>query len=109
MDDPEKFLYALGRDIEESVVLPNKIYKRRWFMLFIFSLNCIGNAINFTSIAGINDIASIYYNVRPEVLNWIPNSFLLVYVFIGLPSAYIISSLGLRVSLILGSSLNAIS
>ena len=88
---------------------PNKIYKRRWFMLFIFALNCIGNAINFTTLAGINRIACIYYKVEPDVLNWIPNSFLLVFVFVGLPSAYVISSLGLRRSLIIGSSLNAIA
>ena len=78
-------------------------------MLFVFSLNCIGNAVSFTSIAGIADIACVYYNVEAHVLNWIPNSFLLIYVFISLPSAYIISSLGLRRSLIIGSSLNAIT
>ena len=87
----------------ENIIL----YKRRWIMLFIFSLNCVGNAINFSSIAAINDIACVYYQVSTETLNWIPNSFLLIFSVICLPSAYVISMVGLRPSLIIGSSLNA--
>ena len=83
------------------------LYKRRWFMLFIFSLNAIGNTINFSTIAAINDVACVYYRVSPESVNWIPNLFLLVYTLVGLPSAYLINILGLRRSLIIGSSLNA--
>lgn len=109
-DDDNEILCSYNiQDGGSSNESQQRIFKRRWLMLFIFSLNCIGNSINFTSMAGISDIASIYYDVRPTVLNWIPNCFLLIYVFVALPSAYIISSLGLRISVILCSSFNAIS
>ena len=86
-----------------------KLYKRRWLMLFIFSMNSLANACLFSTISAINDIAAAYYRVNPSIIDWLPNSFLLIYIFISLPSAYFLTSWGLRVSVIVGSTLNAIA
>lgn len=86
-----------------------RLFKRRWLMLFIYSVNSLANACMFSAPSAINDVASKYWGVKPEVIDWLPNCFLLIYIFIALPSAYFMSSFGLRVSMMLGSGLNALS
>ena len=85
-----------------------KVYKKRWIILLIFSINSMANALLFTSITSINKIVCKYYGISPELTDWAGNSFTLVYLLIALPSAYCMSSFGVRTLVLIGSSLNAI-
>ena len=85
-----------------------KVYKKRWFILLIFSCISFANGVLYTCIVSINDIISRYYKVNEEQVDWAGNIFPFMYIFMALPSAYMMTSLGLRSLVIIGASLNAI-
>ena len=86
-----------------------KLYKRRWLILIIFCLNSMMNAVLWISLGSINDITANYYSVDPAVIDWMANSFTFAYVFAALPCAYMMTSWGVRPTMIIGSSFNAIA
>ena len=71
--------------IEEDRV---KVYKKRWFMLFIFGLNTAMNGCLFTSITPINNIVSKYYNVGSVDIEWLSNMCVLSYVILAIPTTW---------------------
>lgn len=77
---------------EEPII----IYKRRWFMLFLFSLNTAMNGCLFMSISPINDIARKYYDVPSVGIEWLSNMCVLTYVALALPASVLISHWGIR-------------
>ncbi|XP_066912877.1 heme transporter FLVCR2-like [Clytia hemisphaerica] len=85
-----------------------RVYKKRWLILLVFSINSLANSMLFTCITSINLIISKYYGISPELTDWASNSFPFVFVFIALPFAYFMDSFGVRTLLLVGSSLNAI-
>ena len=85
-----------------------KVYKKRWLVLLIFSVNSMANAILFTCITAINKIICKYYHISPELTDWAGNIFDLVYLLIALPSAYCMNSFGIKTLLLIGSSLNGV-
>lgn len=85
------------------------LYKRRWFMLLMFSMTTLSNAALFATVGAINSIASKYYNVGPDIVNWLGNSFILIYVLTALPSAYFMTKIGLRTTVIIAASINAVA
>ena len=85
-----------------------RVYKKRWLILLVFSINSLANAMLFTCITSINSIISKYYGISPELTNWASNSFPFVFIFIALPFAYFMDSFGVRTLLLVGSSLNAV-
>jgi len=85
-----------------------KIYRRRWLILFLFSCISFANGVLYTCIVSISNIISRYYKVREDTVDWAGNIFPFMYIFMALPSAYFMTSLGLRPLVIIGASLNAI-
>lgn len=75
---------------------PIIVYKRRWLMLFIFSLNTAMNGCLFMSLSPINDIVRKYYDVRSVGIEWLSNMCVITYVLLSLPSTYIITKWGIR-------------
>lgn len=112
MEEEEECSKRLHNVIDDSVNInfePKlKVYKRRWLILFIFSCISFANGVLYTCIVSINDIISRYYKVREEQVDWAGNIFPFAYIFMALPSAYMMTSLGLRSLVIIGASLNAI-
>ncbi|XP_066912880.1 heme transporter FLVCR2-like [Clytia hemisphaerica] len=111
-DDSEEPLHNVveGEDAEPLGEKPMKlkVYKQRWFILFIFSCVSFANGVLYTCIVSINDIIARYYRVKEDRVDWAGNIFPFMYIFMALPSAYMMTSLGLRTLVIIGSSLNAI-
>ena len=85
-----------------------KTFKRRWFILFIFTLATFGNGCLYTSLAAINKTISTYYDKNPSTVDWVGNCFMLISIFTSIPSAYFMEYYGLRLSMILTASLNAL-
>ena len=105
-DESEKLHGVVG---EESFTEPKlKIYRRRWLILFLFSCISFANGVLYTCIVSINDIISRYYKVKEDSVDWAGNIFPFMYIFMALPSAYLMTSMGLRSLVIVGASLNAI-
>ena len=85
-----------------------KTFKRRWFILFIFTLATFGNGCLYTSLAAMNKTMSTYYDKNPSTVDWVGNCFMLISIFTSIPSAYFMEYYGLRLSMILTASLNAL-
>ncbi|XP_066912876.1 heme transporter FLVCR2-like [Clytia hemisphaerica] len=105
MTDTEKLINS-NDDIQTPSTV--KVYKKRWLILLIFSINSMANTTLFTCITAINKIVCKYYHISPELTNWAGNIFSLVYVLIALPSAYCMDNFGIKTLLIIGSSLNGV-
>ena len=67
-----------------------KTFKRRWFILFIFTLATFGNGCLYTSLAAMNKTMSMYYDKNPSTVDWVGNCFMLISIFTSIPSAYFI-------------------
>lgn len=85
-----------------------KIYRKRWLVLFSYCCVTFSNALLFTTFPAINKPISYYYDVSPNLTDWLSNLFNLVCIFVIIPSSYFIFSFGKRTSLIIAASLNAI-
>ena len=94
---------------DKELLLPTSsditLYKRRWFILFIFSL--IG--VFFVGLSSISNIAARYYNVSPIQIERLSNAFLLTYALIAAPAALIMSKWGIRLIAITLSALHVIA
>ncbi|KAB0798372.1 hypothetical protein PPYR_09365 [Photinus pyralis] len=79
-----------------------KVYKKRWFMLFMFfavSVSCIMNIMQYAIIA---DVIVKYYGVTYMAVNWSSTIYLLMYLVLGFPSTFILERWGLRVTTLMG-------
>ena len=85
------------------------LYKRRWFILFIFSLINISNGVLFVGLSSISNIAARYYNVNPILIQWLSNAFLLTYALIAVPAAWVMTKWGIRLTAITVSLLHVMA
>jgi len=82
-----------------------KVYKYRWVVLLIlFALNVVMQ-IHYLAFASITGEAAKYYGVSDLQINYIALSFMLIYVIISLPTAYILNRFGLRKGLSIGAGI----
>ena len=85
------------------------LYKQRWFMLLIFSMTTFSNAAVFATVRAMDVRVSKYYSIDPDIVNWLENSYILIYVITALPSAYLITKIGLRAAIITASSITTVA
>ena len=84
-----------------------KLFKRRWLMLLIFSLNTMSNGVLFMGLSSISNVSARYYNVSTVLIEWLSNMYMVVYVFTALPAAYVMSRVGIRPIMVVGAALDA--
>eukprot|EP00794_Sanderia_malayensis_P003759 gene3759-4281_t len=85
-----------------------KKYKRRWFMLFVVIMFNFSNAMTWITYASIANIASVYYDVSEDRINWFSTVFFLCSVIVGLPAFWVIDNMGLRTGMVAGTAVNAL-
>ena len=93
----------LGSREEDSI----KIYPARWLALGVYTLHEIASNIMWITFSPITSIAMCYYDVTLfwiNALSWIN---MLVYVVFLFPATWFLERFGLRVTAIVGGSLNA--
>ncbi|XP_067246086.1 solute carrier family 49 member A3 isoform X2 [Chanodichthys erythropterus] len=83
-----------------------KIYKRRWFILFVLCLLNCSNAMSWLTFAPVADQTAQYLQVSLNLVNWLSLVYVLVAIFFSLITTWVLDTLGLRFSLIMGSWLN---
>ena len=88
--------------------VPNfRVYKSRWLMLLIFSLTTLLNGSMFMGLSSVVDVVAPYYKVSEVNIEWLSNMFMVVYVFVAMPSAFFMSKYGIRVVLTVASGCGA--
>ncbi|KAK2890900.1 hypothetical protein QQF64_007019 [Cirrhinus molitorella] len=83
-----------------------KVYKRRWFILFVLCLLNGSNAMAWLTFAPVADQTAQYLQVSLNLVNWLSLVYVVVAIFFSLITTWVLDTLGLRFSLIMGSWLN---
>lgn len=87
---------------------PNfQVYKSRWFMLLIFCLTTMLNGSMFMGLGSVVDVVAPYYKVSEVNIEWLSNMFMVVYIFVAMPSAFCMSKYGVRSVLTIASGCGA--
>lgn len=83
-----------------------KVYKRRWFILFVLCLLNCSNSVLWLTFAPVADQTAQYLRVSLDLVNWLSLVYMVVAIFFSFITTWMLDTLGLRFSLILGSWLN---
>ncbi|XP_042349634.1 solute carrier family 49 member A3 [Plectropomus leopardus] len=83
-----------------------KVYKRRWFVLLVLCLLNCSNATIWLTFAPVADQSAQYMKVSLEQINWLSLVFMVVAIPFSLGTTWMLDTVGLRVTMILGAWLN---
>ncbi|XP_032806747.1 solute carrier family 49 member A3 [Petromyzon marinus] len=112
-EDGEKLL-GMTEDPEDSLGSVDSgahvyhVYARRWFVLAVLCLLNLSNALIWLSFAPIADKAATFFGISLAQVNWLAIVFLVACIPCGIVASWSMDSIGLRVTLVLGSWLNAL-
>lgn len=85
-----------------------KLYRRRWFMLFLFSTVLASNAFMWLQYGVISNIFMRFYGVDPLAIDWLSLIYLLTYIPLILPVLWLLNKRGIRDVVLAGSAFNCI-
>ncbi|XP_072906968.1 heme transporter FLVCR1 isoform X1 [Hemitrygon akajei] len=85
-----------------------RVYWTRFLILTVFSLYSMINAFQWIQYSIISNIFSTFYQVSYEQIDWLSVVYMLVYVPLIFPAAWLLDKKGLRIVALLGSGLNCI-
>ena len=82
------------KEVKASPGLPQiQVYKRRWFMLFLFSAVSALNGFHWIQYSIIGSVICRYYDVTGDAVNWTSLIFMIVYPILFLPGAWIMQKI----------------
>ena len=101
--------------IGEHAMSP-KVYKRRWFMLFLFVAYSFSNAYQWIHLNIIGNVIIKFYNEslpgdsfqQATAIDWLSMIYMLAYIPLIFPATWLLDKKGLRITLICGAFLNAL-
>ncbi|KAM8909276.1 solute carrier family 49 member A3 isoform 2-T2 [Spinachia spinachia] len=93
-------------DIELHKLLFFKVYKRRWFVLLVLCLLNCSNATLWLTFAPVADQSAKFLGVSLEQVNWLSLVYMVVAIPLSFGTSWMLDTLGLRTTLILGAWLN---
>lgn len=85
-----------------------KVYKRRWYILFVVSILNTSNAMIWITFSPIADVTTHFYDISSSEVNWLSLVYLIASVPFGFLATWLLDTIGLRVSIVLCSWLNCI-
>ncbi|TDH07329.1 hypothetical protein EPR50_G00104960 [Perca flavescens] len=91
---------------ELKKLLSFKVYKRRWFVLLVLCLLNCSNATIWLTFAPVADESAKFLNVTLEEINWLSLVYMVVAIPLSFGTTWMLDTLGLRITLILGAWLN---
>ncbi|XP_058505070.1 solute carrier family 49 member A3 [Solea solea] len=91
---------------ELKKLLTFKVYKRRWFVLLVLCLLNCSNATIWLTFAPVADQSAHYLKVTLEEINWLSLVYMVVAIPLSFGTTWMLDTLGLRITLIVGSWLN---
>ncbi|XP_077395103.1 choline/ethanolamine transporter flvcr2a isoform X3 [Festucalex cinctus] len=106
-----------GRLISDSPVqesaqffplMETKLYKRRWFILFLFCLFSMSSSMMWLQYGIISNIFQHFYGTDDLAINWLSMIYFFTYVFFIGPILWLLDNRGLRELIVVGSAFNCI-
>ncbi|XP_018084025.1 feline leukemia virus subgroup C receptor-related protein 2 isoform X2 [Xenopus laevis] len=94
----------LGQDSGEVT----KLYVRRWFTVLLFSSYSLCNAFQWLQYGIISNIFMHYYGIGSLAIDWLSMSYMLAYIPLIFPVAWLLDTRGLRAIALIGSGLNCV-
>jgi FLVCR family feline leukemia virus subgroup C receptor-related protein len=85
-----------------------KLYKKRFFILFMFILLSASNAMQWIEYSIIAHIISHYYNVKFSTVDWTSMIYMLSYMILVFPGSWFLDKYGLRASVLIGACGNCV-
>ncbi|KAM9377913.1 solute carrier family 49 member A3 isoform 2-T2 [Pholidichthys leucotaenia] len=83
-----------------------RVYRRRWFVLLVLCLLNCSNATIWLTFAPVANQSAQYLKVGLDEINWLSLVFMVVAIPLSFGTTWMLDTLGLRITLILGSWLN---
>uniref|UniRef100_A0A8C7IJL5 Solute carrier family 49 member 3 n=1 Tax=Oncorhynchus kisutch TaxID=8019 RepID=A0A8C7IJL5_ONCKI len=90
--------------LEKLIVF--KVYKRRWFILFVLCLLNCSNSMLWLTFAPVADQSAQFMGVTLDQINWLSIIYMVVAIPLSFGTTWMLDTLGLRITLVLGSWLN---
>ncbi|POI25191.1 hypothetical protein CIB84_011058 [Bambusicola thoracicus] len=95
-----------GRGAEVAAEV--RLSPRRWVVVLLFSSYSLCNAFQWIEYGSINNVFVRFYGVSTFAIDWLSMSYMLVYIPLLFPVAWLLDRKGLRLIALLGSALNAL-
>ena len=85
-----------------------KVSKRRWAVVLVFSCYSMCNAFQWIQYGSINNIFMNFYGVSAFAIDWLSMCYMLAYIPLLLPVAWLLEKFGLQTIALAGSALNCL-
>lgn len=85
---------------------PTRLYKRRWFIVCLFSSYSLCNSFQWIQYGIINNIFMRFYNVNTFTIDWMSMIYMLTYIPFIFPVTWLLDKKGLRVIALVATALN---
>ncbi|XP_076979215.1 choline/ethanolamine transporter FLVCR2 isoform X3 [Tamandua tetradactyla] len=85
-----------------------KLSKRRWAVVLLFSCYSMCNAFQWIQYSAISNIFMNFYGVSTFQIDWLSMCYMLTYIPLLLPVAWLLEKFGLRTIALTGSALNCL-
>ncbi|XP_061467774.1 heme transporter FLVCR2 isoform X2 [Rhineura floridana] len=85
-----------------------RLTRRRWAIVFLFSSYSFCNAFQWIQYGSINLIFARFYDVTPFTIDWLSMCYMIVYIPLLFPVAWLLDKKGLRFIALAGSALNCL-
>ncbi|KFM57527.1 putative MFS-type transporter, partial [Stegodyphus mimosarum] len=93
----------------ETTTMRVKVYKRRFWMLFLFSSLSLLCGIMYPLYTITADVTKCYYSVSQEAVNWTGLLYMVVYIILFVPVSSSVHKIGLRKTVLCISLFNTIA
>uniref|UniRef100_A0A8D0FL82 Feline leukemia virus subgroup C receptor-related protein 2 n=1 Tax=Strix occidentalis caurina TaxID=311401 RepID=A0A8D0FL82_STROC len=87
---------------------PVRLSRRRWAVVLLFSSYSLCNAFQWIQYGSINNVFVRFYGVSAFAIDWLSMSYMLTYIPLLFPVAWLLDKRGLRFIALAGSALNAL-
>jgi len=94
------------RDPNTAPSSDTRVYRRRWLILLLFSLNSLCNAFQWIQYGIINNIFMKFYNVSSFAIDWLSMIYMLTYIPLIFAVTWLLERKGLRVIALFAASVN---
>ncbi|XP_017909246.1 PREDICTED: feline leukemia virus subgroup C receptor-related protein 2 [Capra hircus] len=98
--------YTLFRVSDREFMI--KVSRRRWAVVLVFSCYSMCNAFQWIQYAAINNIFMHFYGVSAFAIDWLSMCYMVTYIPLLLPVAWLLEKFGLRTIALTGSALNSL-
>ncbi|KAJ8269950.1 hypothetical protein GJAV_G00108600 [Gymnothorax javanicus] len=99
------------RDLNDTAAVPTpptRLYKRRWFIMLLFSSYSLCNSFQWIQFGIINNIFMRFYSVDSFTIDWMSMIYMLTYIPFIFPVTWLLDKKGLRVIALIATALNCI-